>query len=163
MSEAPDQDDWAKVAGALRDLHRTLLEQARLDYEQAHSTTLNGPRFLELLASDAFFAWLRPLSELIVDVDVVRESAAAHRTEMADALRPAVEHLLAPPATGRDTPFTVNYWRLLHADPHVAIAHAAVRMAIRSWPMPAEMDTAAQLHERHRLAEKARHLPFGRK
>src|SRR5262249_55131935 len=86
--------DWQKLANALRELHRMLIERARRDYEREHSVTLNPGKLLQMLTTDAHFAWLRELSELIVDLDLVRGAAAAHQDEVADAVRAAVEHVI---------------------------------------------------------------------
>ena len=154
-----DAAAWQKLAGALRELHRVLLEHARRDYERAHGVTLSPGELLRLLTTDAAFAWLRSLSELMVDIDLVGEAAPAHRDEMATAIRAAVEHVIAAPATaGPAEPFAQHYWPYVHADPHVAMAHAGAKQALAAWPKPQRGDPAALLHERHRLAEKARHL-----
>lgn len=149
--------DWQNVANALRELHRALMERARRDYEREHVKIANPGELLQLLASDPYFSWLRSLSELMVDIDVVRDDAAM-RNELASAIRPAIEHLITVPATPESSgAFAEHYWPYVRDDPHVAMAHAAVKQAIASWPKPDQPDAATQLHERHRLAEKARH------
>ena len=152
-----DTADWQKLANALRELHRTLLECARRNYEREHAVALTPGELLELLTTHAEFEWLRGLSELMVDIDLVRDAAQLHRDEVADAVRAAVEHLLsnAPEPSGA---FAQHYWPYVHADPLVAIAHAGVKQAIAAWPQPQAGDASDFLHERHRLAEKARHL-----
>jgi hypothetical protein len=149
--------DWQKLANALRELHRTLLECARRDYEREHVVTLTPGELLQLLTTNAEFEWLRGLSELMVDFDLVRDAAPAERDEVADAVRAAIEHLLsnAPAPAGA---FAQRYWPYVHADPLVAMAHAGVKQALAAWPPAQSGDASGLLHERHRLAEKARHL-----
>jgi len=53
---------------ALLHLHKTLLEWERAAYEKIHGRTSPG-NLLTALMNDAQFAWLRPLSELIVRID----------------------------------------------------------------------------------------------
>ncbi|MCE9642522.1 MAG: hypothetical protein K8S22_20590 [Betaproteobacteria bacterium] len=154
-----DADNWQKLADALRELHRVLLERARRDYERDHVANLSAGELLQLLTTHAEFAWLRELSELMVDLDLVRDALPPHRNEVANAVRAAVEHVLAmhkPPDPG--SPFAQHYWTYVHDDPHTAMAHAGVKQAIAAWPRPPQADAASLLHERHRLAEKARHL-----
>jgi hypothetical protein len=153
-----DTTDWQKLAGALRELHRTLMERARRDYEREHKVTLSPAEQLQLLATDPFFAWLRGLSELMVDIDLVHDAEPLVLAEIAPAVRAAVEHFIAapnPPAPG--DAFAQHYWPYLQDDPHVAMAHADVKRTLVSWPRPQKTDAASLLHERHRLAEKARH------
>jgi hypothetical protein len=153
MAEA---DDWQTLANTLRELHRTLVETARLEYARAHLVSPGPGELLQLLTTNPEFEWLRGLSELMVDLDLVRDSAPAERTDITSAVRAAVEHLLsnAQQPVGL---FAQRYWPYLHGDPRVAMAHAAVKQALSVWP-PAQLDTSTLLQERHRLAEKARHL-----
>lgn len=152
-----DTGDWQKLANALRELHRTLLEHARRDYERDLVVTLNPGEFLQLLTSHAKFAWLRSLSELMVDIDLIHDAEPGQREELASAVRAAVEQLITNSRDPVD-PFAQHYWAYVHDDPHVAMAHAGVKQAIKPWPRPEKDDAASLLHERHRLAEKARHL-----
>jgi hypothetical protein len=154
-----DVDDWGKLAGVLRDLHRVLMERARRDYEREHSEILSPGALFRLLSTDPYFSWLRSLSELMVDIDMAREAEPADRAGLASAIRPAAEYLLSPPTAEPTTPFAQRYWPYVNDDPHVAMAHAAARQALAAWPMPEQADAATLLHERHRLAEKARHRP----
>ncbi len=147
---------WQKAGHALRELHRTLVDVARREYERAHLTELAPGELLQLLTSNPEFAWLRGLSELMVDLDLVRELAPAEQDDLAAAARASIEHLLS----NADKPagaFAERYWTYVHADPRVAMAHAAVKLALSAWPQ-SELNAAQMLEERHRLAEKARHL-----
>lgn len=148
--------DWQQTGRTLRELHRTLVDIARRDYERTNLTELSPGESLQLLTTHPDFAWLRGLSELIVDLDVVSDASAAEQAEMAAAARASVEHLLSN-AEQPAGDFAKRYWSHVHADPNVAIAHAAVRQALSAWPS-AGLDAAELLKERHRLAEKARHL-----
>ena len=152
-----DTADWLKVASALRELHRALLERARRDYGREHLATVSPGQLLQLLATDPYFAWLRSLSELMVDIDMLRDAEPALRDELASAVRPAIEHLISASKTTEGDPFAVRYWPYVQDDPHVAMAHAGIKQAIASWPLPQAADAATRLHERHRLAEKAQH------
>ncbi|MGZ8229342.1 MAG: hypothetical protein ACXW2A_06275 [Burkholderiales bacterium] len=149
--------EWRELALALRDLHRTLVERSRRDYEREHVVTLSAGEFLQLLTADPNFDWLRGLSELMVDIDVVRDADPQVMEELAGAVRTAVEHFITPPgATETPDAFAQRYWPYIQDDPHVAMAHTEVKRALASWP-PRSADAADWLHERHRLAESARH------
>jgi hypothetical protein len=116
---------FGALAKALRELHRTLMERARRDYERVSLTVVSPGELLKLLTTADEFAWLRELSELMVDIDVVRDADSAERDEAAYSVRSAVDHLFADPDA--NTPFARRYWTYIHEDPNVAIAHAAVR------------------------------------
>ena len=149
--------DWQKLANALRELHRALLERARRNYERKSVVTLNPGEFLQLLTTHDDFAWLRSLSELMVDIDLVHDAEPADRDEIETAVRAAVE-LLITKTRDPISVFAQQYWPYVHDDPNVAMAHAAVKQAVSAWPQPQSDNAASLLHERHRLAEKARHL-----
>jgi len=150
--------DWHGLASALRELHRALMECARRDYEREHKVSLTPVEQLRLLTTDPYFDWLRGLSELMVDIDLVQDAEPSDVAEISPAVRAAVEHFITapnPPESG--DAFAQRYWPYLHDDPHVAMAHGGVKRALESWPRPQKTDAASLLHERHRLAEKARH------
>jgi hypothetical protein len=152
MAEAVD---WQRLANALRELHRTLVDTARHEYERAHLVELGPGELLQLLTSNPEFEWLRGLSELMVDLDLVHDFAATD-DDITTAVRAAVEHLLSN-AQAPAGLFAERYWPYVHQDPRVAMAHGAVKQVLAAWPPP-QTDTATLLQERHRLAEKARHL-----
>ena len=153
-----DSTRWQNLASALRELHRTLMECARRDYERDNTAVSNPGEFLQLLTTDPHFDWLRGLSELMVDIDVVRDSKPALVDEMSAGVRAAVEHFISAPTTPQAAhAFAQHYWPYVHDDPHVAMAHAGVKRALEALPRPENADAATLLHERHRLAEKARH------
>jgi hypothetical protein len=148
----------ASLGDALRNLHRALLAAARREFERERGAVLSAGELLQLLTSDARFAWLRALSELIVDIDVFLEADPAPTDDEASTVRAEVERLVAPAKPGaRESAFVVRYWDFVHADPNVAIAHGEVRQALERLPSPAGVDEAQMLHDRHRWTEVRRH------
>jgi len=148
----------AALGDALRNLHRALVARARHDYERERGAVLGAGELLQLLTSDTHFAWLRSLSELIVDVDVFLETDPAPTDDEGSAVRAEIERLIAPakPAAPGSA-FATRYWDYVHADPLAAIAHGEVRQALDRLPAPAAVDEAEVLHERHRWNEMRRH------
>ena len=130
-----DLAKWDELRRALRDLHRALVERASRDYVYAHERlTQPAPgELLQMLTKDPEFSWLRGLSELMVDIDATRDDAAG-REEAALGVRAAVERFISPPQAESADEFAERYWPYVHQDPHVAMAHAAVKQTIASWP-----------------------------
>ncbi len=58
-----------EVEKSLLALHRRFLELERRDYERSHGLLLNPFEFLKLLTSHRDFAWLRPMSLMMADID----------------------------------------------------------------------------------------------
>ena len=125
----PDPPERAALRAALREvsrallpLHRRLIDLTKDDYTFAIGPVGTPAQLLELVRSDSFFAWLRPITALIVDIDeMVRTDF-----EPADATRMVarVEELFAQE----------NYLALLQRDTDVAIGHAVLRKALAAVP-----------------------------
>ena len=72
----PDDEARAALRAALREvsgllipLHRALIDAAKEDYAFAFGPVVQPTQLLRLLNEDAFFAWLKPITSLIVDID----------------------------------------------------------------------------------------------
>ncbi len=112
------------LSRALIPLHRNLIEGAREEYAFAHGPVGGPTQLMRLLGDDPFFAWLKPVTSLIVDID---EMARAD-FEAADAARIAerVEDLF----DGKGGDFSTHYVPILQRSVDVAMEHAAVRQAV---------------------------------
>ena len=125
----PDDPARAELRDALRSLskaliplHRALIEAARADYT-AMFAPISGPHhLLRLINDDPFFAWLKPMTSLIVDIDEMARTDFA--PEDAKAIAARVEQLFG---TSADAAFTERYLPVLQRDIDVAAGHAAVR------------------------------------
>jgi hypothetical protein len=132
MMHTPDDPARAELRSALRDtwkhllpLHRALIDAAGSEYA-ATIAPVNGPtHLLQLLQDEPFFAWLRPLTTLIVDIDSMARTDFAPEDVAAIAAR--LEHHFGNAA---DPDFTAKYVPILQRDVDVAIAHAAIRQLL---------------------------------
>src|SRR5919205_1017884 len=79
---------------ALLHLHKTLLEWERTAYERIHGRVA-GHALLQALLKDPQFAWLHPISELIVTIDVALENDANEPVDVASILAQAGAVLVA--------------------------------------------------------------------
>jgi hypothetical protein len=160
------REGLAGLGASLRTLHRVLVERSRRDFERQRHAILGAGELLKLLTSDAHFAWLRELSELIVDLDIFLDVDPVPGDDDAAAVRAEVERLLAPPpgmvigavpGPAAAEGFGARYWPYVHDDPQVAIAHGEVKQALRRLPDPRDIDEAAMLHARHLFREARSH------
>ena len=128
----PDDPARAAQRSGLRDLwkqllplHRALIDAAKAEYAAAVGPVGGPTQVLQLLSDDPFFAWLKPLTALIVDID------ETSRTDFDDA---RLEGLLARVreifGATAESPFGSRYLPLLQRDVDVAIAHAAIRQIL---------------------------------
>jgi hypothetical protein len=107
-------------------LHAALLEFERQAYEETHGPT-KAAELLRLLLNDAHFAWLRPLSGVIAQIDEALDPRARRDPRTADvdvkSFFRATEELLR---SGDPGAFQTKYRDALQRSPEVVMAHASV-------------------------------------
>lgn len=103
----------------LLQLHKTLIDWQRLDYERVHGR-LQTTQLLNVLFNDEAFAWLRSMSGLIVRID---ETLMAKTPEAETGTGPLVAQArdLASPAAG--SPYAQRYHAALQELPDAVLAH----------------------------------------
>src|SRR5205085_9443313 len=126
-----------EAAAALREVHRALVQAVRAAYEKDVGPAGGPGQMLRLLTEDPYFAWLHPMSELIVDLDSLLAQELLPAGTVA-AVRMEVDRLAR--AGG---PFWEKYAPFLQSNPEVAVAHGHLRQAINALP-----ETPEGLHER---------------
>ena len=113
------------LSRALLRLHKALLDDERVSYERVHGRIPSNGAFLQLVLGDAWFTWLRPLSQLMARLDeLAEEDEASARTDIT-ALLASVRTLLTPTEEGDG--FGRQYHDALQRGPDVVLAHAAIR------------------------------------
>ena len=95
-------------------LHKALLDSERTAYELVHGHVASPGAFLQLVINDAWFAWLRPVTTLIVQID---EALAAKKPLISDT-----RALLSP--SREVNGFWKRYAIAVQRDPGVAVLHA---------------------------------------
>jgi catechol 2,3-dioxygenase len=114
----------------LLNLHKVLLDDARSAYEMDRGRIASNANLLQLVINDPWFAWLHPLSELVVRIDETIEPDAPATEADGAALVDQVERLLAPAENGEA--FARRYFEALQRQPSVVLAHADVRRALKT-------------------------------
>lgn len=133
---------------------------------------------LRQIMEDPQWEWLRPLYQLIADVDhaihegdlPVTEIAAigAHAQALLSGVGSAVSRGIPPAALPEphrlpvEQAFLDRYRALLQTDPEVAIAHSAALQAIRKLP-PESDNEAERLHAHHQWVMRCEHRRGGRR
>ena len=114
----------------LLQLHKVLLDDARVAYEMDRGRVPSNATLLQLVISDPWFAWLHSLSELVVRIDQTVEVDSPATDADAATLIDQVEKLLTASETGEG--FQRRYYDALQRQPAVVLAHADVRRVIKS-------------------------------
>ena len=115
--------------GLLR-VHAALLDEERIRYEREYDRIEGSGALLQLVIHDPWFAWLRPVSELIVQIDELLDDAGPAEPGLAEALLTQTREQLRPDEAGEA--FQQRYYRLLQEVPAVAVAHAQARKLLGS-------------------------------
>ena len=114
----------------LLNLHKALLDDAKIAYELDRGDIGSSANLLQLLIKDPWFAWLRPVSELIVRIDETLTPDSPATDADALTLGEQVEKLLTASETGEG--FPQRYYEALQRQPAVVLAHAEVRRVLKS-------------------------------
>ena len=131
IASSDSRRQLAQLREALLALHKALVDSERISYEQNLGTITSPNHFLKLLTDDPWFAWLHPLSQLIVAMDEALD--AKTKTPLTGAAAAAwvnrTGELLV--ASEADEGFARHYFDALQRDPDVVMAHAAAAKIFR--------------------------------
>lgn len=120
-----NRSDLRQLASDLRKLHKLLIDcQSRIF--GAVGTPFDH---LQLVTTHPDFAWLRILSEFMVEIDERLDEEAPPGDEELAAFKAALERLIGP-APASQPEFREKYLAALHDSPELTIQHGAVRLAL---------------------------------
>ena len=123
----PDVDEVRQAERLLSDLrqallrlHKTLLDWERSGYERIHGRQ-SSHDLLDAVLNDPQFAWLRPMSQLIVRIDeILGEKTPPMRNDV-EAVVSQVKRLTSPNETGNT--YERRYDMALQDHPDAVFAH----------------------------------------
>lgn len=105
----------------LLSLHKALVETERRRYQRAFGP-IDGPQHaLKLVMHDPWFAWLKPMGDLIVRIDEAMAADVPPAPRAVETLHRQVRDLLAHASA--DARFAREYRRSLQETPDVVVAH----------------------------------------
>ena len=106
-------------------LHKSLIVSEQVTYERIYGRVSSAGQLLQLVMNDPWFAWLHPLSHLVVRIDVVLEDQDDTTLEAAQDLLSEARTMLRPSEEGDG--FERSYYEALQRTPDVVLAHASVK------------------------------------
>ncbi|MES2305940.1 MAG: hypothetical protein V4558_10540 [Gemmatimonadota bacterium] len=117
------------VREAMLNLHRNLLDAERMAYERMHGRVPGSADVLQLAIHDPWFAWLRPLTALLVAMD----EAMLEDSPDADARVPSLldEARLMVHADEDGSDFQQRLFEFVQRSPDVAIAEVSAARLLR--------------------------------
>jgi hypothetical protein len=135
QASKPSNSPSARQLGLLRDrlvvLHKALIESEKVEYERTFGTLDSPNRFLRLLIDDPWFAWLHPLSLMVVSIEERLESDDEVDSAALKNAKKEATDLLQVSEEGQG--FPRSYFEALQREPDVVLAHAAVMQLLKSF------------------------------
>jgi hypothetical protein len=118
-----------RMAAAMRTLHKALIDQTQRDYERSHGKVTSPYTLFALVTSDPAFAWLQPMTRLIVEMEdlVGRKEKPPEEAEVA-GMRKRIDGLLTTPGD----PFSDKYLGLVQSSPEVAVENGRLHSTLNS-------------------------------
>ncbi|MFL9923056.1 hypothetical protein PQR62_02175 [Herbaspirillum lusitanum] len=114
-----------QLAKELRKMHKLLI-----DLQSASFGPVGNPfEHLQLVTMHPDFAWLRVLSEFMVELDQRLDEKDAIDDAASSAFKDALERLIGPAEPGQPE-FRQKYLAGLQASPETTMQHAALRLAL---------------------------------
>ena len=109
-----------QLVAALRTVHKSLIDSTQRDYERVHGRVENPYALFRLVAGDPAFAWLRPMTQLIVAL----EESPGRKQDLEDA-RGKIRELVSA------GDFATAYHARVQSDPAVAAEHGRLQAELR--------------------------------
>jgi hypothetical protein len=109
-----------RMGAALRVLHKALIDHTQHEYERTHGKVKSPYALFALVAQDPAFAWLQPMTRLIVEIeDLVGRPLPPPAKHDVLETRKKIDQLLV--TVGE--PFSTRYLALIQSSPEVAAEH----------------------------------------
>lgn len=128
MDRAPDDLTAAMAVARLRALrtavlalHKAALDAERGRYEQAHGPIGGPQQVLRLVMDDPFFAWLRPLSDFVIQADIRLSDRKVLLPSDVDRFASQLRSMVQ--SQSQTDKFAVEYRRTLQDVPDVVVLH----------------------------------------
>jgi len=129
MDARPVDERLRELRHALLRLHKTLLDWERAGYERIHGRQSSNA-LLDALLKDPQFAWLRPISQLIVRIDEMLEDRIPPELGDLEAVVAHARDLSSPNQAGN--PYEQRYYTALQEYPDAVFAHRDLAKLIKA-------------------------------
>lgn len=129
----PLRTQLVEVRRGLLRLHKALIDSERAEWERGRGPVTNA-ELLQALIEDPFFAWLRPFSGLIVQID---EALSGEEAVTEEAARDFVNEARALISVDEGDEPTVNRYDLVcRRDPNALLMHVEMNARLNDAQPP---------------------------
>ena len=118
----PAYEKLRTLRSLLLKLHKALLDAEQDSYERVHGPITSKGELFQLVISDEWFDWLRPISQFIVRIDETISSKEPVSPNQLHVLLAAARDLL-PLESAADSETAVRYQRAVQNYPAIATMH----------------------------------------
>jgi|SRR5579863_2499943 len=113
-----------RMAQAMRVLHKALIDLTQHDYERTHGRVESPYALLALVSRHPSFAWLQPMTRLIVDIeDLAARPLPPPVKPDVEETRKRIDRLLISSGEA----FSTKYLALLQSSPEIAAEHGRLQ------------------------------------
>ena len=121
---------------ALTAVHKVLLDETIREYQHREGRPLSPQDAWRAAMNDPFFAWLRPVSMLIAEIDELLTAVDEIDAGLAHGIRLEVESLLNGMTTGE--PFAKRYRDMMQQNPELVARHGELKASLAPLTAPAD-------------------------
>lgn len=146
------------IRKSLLQLHAQLLNSLREQYQIGQGSELNPFAWLQLITHDPAYVWIKPLNELIIDIDLLLETGEPRPADAA-TLRESIEDLFnftLPPGS-----FADRYRIQMSGDPDLILRLQDLKALINHLPNLIASEPLQQRRlvwrEQHQARRKKKH------
>lgn len=107
----------------LQRLHGALLDSLKYRLEQVEGKSVGAGHWLGLLLQDPAYTWVRPLTQLLTEVDILLDEEKVEDSQIL-GIRERTERLFAP-----EDPFARRFFELLPLEPDLMMTYHHFREA----------------------------------
>jgi len=129
MMTGTDRQFLFDLRKALLHLHKTLLDWERAAYERIHGRA-SASELLKAIVEDPQFGWLRPISELIVQIDQTVDTELPESGAEVEAIVARARTVTAADEAG--PPHAQRYHTALQEHPDAVFAHRDVTSVLKA-------------------------------
>jgi hypothetical protein len=111
-----------EIRSSLLTLHKALLDSEQEAYERVNGPVKSKGELFQLVVSDEWFSWLRPISQFIVRIDESLASKEPITLDQANELIAQTRALLNVAESGTEP--EERYYQAIQRDSDIAFMHA---------------------------------------
>jgi hypothetical protein len=154
MKEQNHLDSTLNLRTALFNLQKELLSHLKEGFEKESGRNVSPGEWLQVIMVAQRYHWLRELTSLMADIDILTE-LHAFTAEQASMARAEVERLFFKMDSSSD--FNKNYQQLMMSGAPLMVSHGHLRNSTSKIPELSKHITYEEIHEARKGWHKEHH------